>query len=82
MRVKIEVDLRGRVRRLQSSDKANRATVRRMDREERRLRQIALAQHIDHLIVTGQVGSLAEIARMCGVSRARVSRLIGLLNPT
>ena len=58
-------------------------TVKRcLDREERRLRQLALAQHIDHLVVSGQVESLADVARMCGVSRARVSQLAKLLGST
>lgn len=50
----------------------------RREREARRARQLALAYHIDHLIRSGAVPDLATVARMCGVSRARVSQLEGL----
>ena len=42
---------------------------------ERRLWYIALGRHIDDMIDTGQADSLADIARMCCVSRARVSQI-------
>jgi len=77
LRVELEVDLGRRDKPASQHDKADKADNRRLDREERRLRQLALAYHIDHLIVSGQVDSLAEVARTCGVSRARVSQLIG-----
>ncbi len=44
-------------------------------RAERRLYFIALARHIEELVQTGQADSLAAIARMCCVSRARISQL-------
>jgi len=74
LRVELEVDLRRRDRPPQPRDGSDKVEKLRLDREERRLRQLALAQHIDHLVVSGQVDSLAEIAKLCGVSRARVSR--------
>jgi len=51
----------------------------RVDRAARRARQLALAYWIDELIRTGVVPDLAAVARMCGVSRARVSAVVGLL---
>jgi hypothetical protein len=51
----------------------------RVDRAERRARHLALAYWIDGLIRSGEVEDLAGVARMCGVSRARVSAVVGLL---
>ena len=82
LRVELEVDLRRRDRTTVPYGKADNADRRRLDREERRIRQLALAQHIDHLVVSGRVDSLADVARMCGVSRARVSQVIDLLEQT
>jgi len=42
---------------------------------DRKLWYIALGRHIDDQIRIGQVESLAQVARMCGVSRARISQL-------
>lgn len=39
-------------------------------------RNPALAHCINELIHSGQVESLADVARMCGVSRARVSQIV------
>lgn len=50
-----------------------RAERQRRDRAARRARNLALAYWIDHLIRTGQVADLAAVARVCRVSRARVS---------
>jgi len=43
-------------------------------------RMLALAHHIDRLIEAGSIGSYAEAAQMLGVSRARVTQVIKLLN--
>jgi hypothetical protein len=51
----------------------------RVDRAARRARNLALAHYIDHLIRSGEVADLAAVARVCGVSRARVSAVVGLL---
>jgi hypothetical protein len=51
----------------------------RVDRAARRARNLALAHYIDHLIRSGEVADLAAVARMCGVSRARVSAVVSLL---
>jgi hypothetical protein len=51
----------------------------RVDRAARRARNLALAYWIDGLVRSGQVADLAAVARMCGVSRARVSAVVGLL---
>jgi hypothetical protein len=51
----------------------------RVDRAARRARNLALAYWIDGLIRSGEVEDLAAVARMCGVSRARVSKVVGLL---
>jgi len=57
------------------------AERQRRDRAARRARNLALAYWIDHLVRTGQVADLAAVARMCGVSRARVTKVLeqGLL---
>jgi hypothetical protein len=41
---------------------------------------MALAILFDELLRTGQVASMADLARICRVSRARVSQIVGLLN--
>lgn len=51
----------------------------RQDRAARRARNLALAYYIDGIIRSGQAADLAAVARMCGVSRARVSAVVGLL---
>lgn len=43
-------------------------------------RLVALAIRLDDLVRTGQVGSYAEIARLAGITRARVSQIMNLLN--
>lgn len=50
-----------------------------LDRAARRARNLALAHHIDSLIRSGEVEDLSAMARMCGVSRARISKVVGLL---
>ena len=47
-------------------------------RAERRLYFIALAQHIEEAVDSGQFESLAAVARACRVSRARVSQMVFL----
>ena len=49
----------------------------RVDRAARRARNLALAYWIDGLVRSGEVADLASVARMCGVSRARVSKIMG-----
>lgn len=51
----------------------------RVDRAARRARNLALAYWIDGLVRSGEVEDLAGVARMCGVSRARVGALMSLL---
>jgi hypothetical protein len=41
---------------------------------------LALAHHFDRLIREGVVEDYADIARLGGVSRARISQLVGLLD--
>ncbi len=60
-------------------DPATRTERRRLDRAARRARNLALAHYIDALVCSGEVADLAAVARMCGVSRARVSKVVGLL---
>ena len=45
-------------------------------------RLMALAIVMDEMVRSGQVKSYAELARIVGVSRARVSQVVGLLNLT
>lgn len=58
------------------------AKRRRRERAARKARNLALAYWIDGLIRSGEVADLAAVARMCGVSRARVSRVAGVLGTT
>ena len=51
----------------------------RQERAARKARNLALAYYIDSLIRSGEVKDLAAVARMCGVSRARVSQIMRLL---
>jgi hypothetical protein len=51
----------------------------RQDRAARRAGNLALAYWIEGPIRSGEVADLAGVARMCGVSRARVSKVIDLL---
>jgi hypothetical protein len=51
----------------------------RVDRAARRARNLALAYWIDGLVRSGQAADLAAVARMCGVSRSRVTQVVALL---
>jgi hypothetical protein len=51
----------------------------RVDRAARRARQLALAHYVDSLVRSGEIEDLAAVARLCGISRARISKLISLL---
>lgn len=48
-------------------------------RAAKRARQLALAYWIDGLVRAGQVADLAAVARLCRVSRTRVSKLLEAL---
>lgn len=54
------------------------AERQRQEREARKARNLALAHYIDSLVRSGEVKDLAAMARMCGVSRARVSKVVGM----
>ena len=41
---------------------------------------MALAIRLEHLLATGQVKDQAEIARTAGITRARVTQILNLLN--
>ena len=80
MRVTLAVDLRPTRRTSVAKpivDAKARAEKLRRYQEDRRLRRIALAQVIEAKIATGEFASLADAARRCGVSRARVSQVFG-----
>ena len=79
MRIELEVDLCSR-RANQNLPKpeASKAKGLKRTRQHRLARQLALAHHLDHLRRTGQASDLAEIARMTGVSRARISQIADL----
>jgi hypothetical protein len=78
LRVEFKVQLAGRRPEPKAAPGAKRER-QRVDRAARRARNLALAYWIDHLIRSGQVADLAAVATMCGVSRARVSAVVGLL---
>jgi hypothetical protein len=61
------------------ADPVFKAERKRQDWATRRARNLALAHYIDALVRSGEVADLAAVARMCGVSRARVSKVVGLL---
>ena len=46
----------------------------------RAARMLALAHYVEGLVETGQVKGYAEAARQLGVTRARMSQVINLLN--
>jgi hypothetical protein len=58
----------------------DRGERQRLDRAARRARNLALAYWIDQLIRSGEVADLAKVARMCGVSRARITSLSASLS--
>ena len=64
------------------ADPATRTERRRVDRAARKARNLALAYYIAGLVRSREVADLAAVARMCGVSRARVSKVVGLLEMT
>lgn len=81
MRVVLSVDLRpsgpGPVTKATPVvDPKVRAEKQRRDREERWLRRVALARVIEAGIASGEFADLADVARQCGVSRARVSMVM------
>ena len=73
--MEVAVEL-GPKRRGPRGDKKPHNKQRRHTRD-RQLRWLALALHIEELVLSDQVKNYAEIGRMCGVSRARVSAAIG-----
>ena len=83
MRIELDVDLSRRVEPPLASDDATRAEQLRLTRENRHLRRIALAQHIDHLVQSGQVESYAEvIGRVYGeATRGGFARRRGRILP-
>lgn len=78
LRVEFRVELGSR-RAVPNPEPGARAERQRVDRAARRARNLALAYWIDGLIRSGEVADLAAVARMCRVSRARVSSIVGLL---
>ena len=80
-RVEFRVDL-GKRPPAPKPEPGAKAERQRRDRAARRARNLALAYWIDGLIRSGKVADLATVARMCGVSRARVSFVVGLLTAT
>lgn len=64
------------------ADPATRTERRRVDRAARKVRNLALVYYIDGLVRSREVADLAAVARMCGVSQARVSKVVGLLGMT
>ena len=80
MRVEYSVDLgNGRAKRNSSEPNKPQAQKPNRTRQHRLARLLALACHFDHMLRTGQASDLAELARMTGVSRARISQIMDLL---
>lgn len=78
LRVEFRVDL-GKRPLAPKPEPGAKAERQRRDRAARQARNLALAYWIDGLIRSGQVADLAEVARMCGVSRASVTAVAGML---
>ena len=78
LRVEFKVQLAGRRPEPKPTPGAK-AERQRVDRAARKARNLALAYWIDGLIRSGEVADLAAVARMCGVSRAMVTKVVGLL---
>lgn len=80
LRVEFKVAFSGRRAEPKPKPETGAKTERlRVDRAARRVRNLALAYWIDGLVRSGQVADLAAVARMCGVSRARASTVVGLV---
>jgi hypothetical protein len=80
-KLRIEFTLNTRRRRpLPEPEPVAKTERQRQDRATRRARNLALAHYIDSLVRSGAVEDLAAVARMCGVSRARVSQVVSLLS--
>ncbi len=61
------------------ADPATRTERQRQDRAARKACNLALAYYIDGLVRSGEVADLAAVARMCGVSRSRISTITALI---
>jgi hypothetical protein len=73
MRIEIEVDWKTPVRQ-RAPDNGQRHPTR--GSPESQLYWLALALHIEDAIAPSKMKNYAEVARRCGVSRARVSQVI------
>jgi hypothetical protein len=60
-------------------DRQTREAAASLDRENRRLKRIALARVVARAISDGDFIDMADLARRCGVSRARLSNVVGSL---
>lgn len=79
MRVELDVDLRPTKPEPEKKPVADPEVVaekRARGREEKFLRRIALAQIIEAKIADGTFVDLADTARRCDTSRARISRIV------
>jgi len=76
LRVEFKVAVGKRKAKTTPPDKAE---LQRQDRAARKARNLALAYWVDGLVRSGEAEDLASIARMCRVSRARVSKVVGML---
>lgn len=81
MRIELEVDLRSAGPGLAATEKSAvdpeiRAEKLLRDREERRLRRLALGRVIEARIASGYFADLAAVARRCGASKARISHVV------
>jgi hypothetical protein len=62
-----------------SGDSEQPAPRRITPRTTSQAHQLALAYHIDALIASGEFKDIAHVARVAGVSRARVSQVLDLM---
>ena len=79
MRVEYSVDLGNRRAKQKPPFGAQKAKQTKWTRQQRIARLLVLAFHFEHLLCTGQAADLAELAKMTGVSRARISQIMDLV---
>ena len=80
MRMEMIVDL-GANRKKQQADQTSSRPPGQPSSREKQLYWLALALHIEELIISGEQKSYAEVSRSCRVSRARITTLMAIFLP-
>ena len=77
-RRQVTVRVKAKIRKKRAASNAPEAPTRRTAEIPRSLRLLALAHRWHRLIDTGEIKDQAEIARLMGLSRARVTQIMDL----